>query len=269
VLAFLLTTVASANGQNSKSDTLFATGEIDSLVARLRYRMDAIEADGRATFTSLADSLASERTRREAERSRKLRVVVSLFERQLFVMLGEDTLLAAPAAVASGMTLDYAGRSWTFRTPRGVHRVLRKSVDPVWRPPDWLYAEVALEHGLELRRLDRNQPVRLPNGDILTVRDSLVGVVPAGTSDFVPLPTDEHIVFDGFLYIPPLGTTNRRVTGELGSFALDLGDGYLIHGTPDPSSIGRAITHGCIRLSDEDIAWLYRFVPEGAPVYIY
>jgi lipoprotein-anchoring transpeptidase ErfK/SrfK len=76
-------------------------------------------------------------------------------------------------------------------------------------------------------------------------------------------------VFDGTLYIPPLGTVNRRVSGELGPFALDLGDGYLIHGTPDPASIGRAITHGCIRLSDEDIAWMYRFIPEGAPVYIY
>jgi hypothetical protein len=260
---------ASASGQNEKPDTLFAAGEIDSLVSRLRLRMDALAADNRATFASRADSLASERTRREAERSRKLRVIVSLFERQLFVMLGEDTLLAAPAAVASGMTLDYGGRSWTFRTPRGVHRVLRKAVDPVWQPPDWLYAEVALEHGLELARLDRSQPVRLPNGDLLTVRDSLVGLLTAGSDEFAPLPSDEHIVFGATLYIPPLGTTNRRVVGELGSFALDLGDGYLIHGTPDESSIGRAVTHGCLRLSDEDIAWLYRFIPEGAPVYIY
>ncbi|HEX9564832.1 MAG TPA: L,D-transpeptidase, partial [Gemmatimonadaceae bacterium] len=66
-----------------------------------------------------------------------------------------------------------------------------------------------------------------------------------------------------------VGTLNRMIQGELGRYALDLGDGYLIHGTPDPSSIGRAVTHGCIRLGDRDITWLYRHVPVGTPVYIY
>jgi len=52
-------------------------------------------------------------------------------------------------------------------------------------------------------------------------------------------------------------------------FALDLGDGYMIHGTPDEKSIGRAITHGCARLGDDDIKWLYEFIPDGTPVFIY
>ena len=47
------------------------------------------------------------------------------------------------------------------------------------------------------------------------------------------------------------------------------GDGYLFHGTPLKNSIGLAATHGCIRLRDEDIEWMYENVPVGTKVYIF
>ena len=94
-----------------------------------------------------------------------------------------------------------------------------------------------------------------------------MGVLENG--EFALLPTDEHIVFDNTLFIPPAGTKNRRVYGELGRFRLDLGEGYLLHGTPYKESIGMAATHGCVRLRDEDIEWLYDHVPVGTRVYIY
>lgn len=220
-------------------------------------------------FRSFADSLEWERARRLAERARGFRLVVSLLDRTVHVIDGADTVLTMPAAVASGMTLDYAGRRWTFRTPRGRHTVLRKVADPVWTPPDWLYAEAAQEHGLELAPWPASGVVRLLDGGRLVVRDGVVGLIPAYSSEFLALPTDEHLVFDGKLYIPPFGVRNRQVQGELGAFALDLGDGYLIHGTPHNTSIGQAVTHGCIRLFPEHIAWLYQNVRPGAAVYIY
>lgn len=220
-------------------------------------------------FKSTADSLAWVRARTLATKGSGLRVIVSLRERHVWVMRGADTLRSAEAAVASGMTISYSGRSWTFRTPRGRHTVLRKLEDPVWRPPDWLYAEAALDHGLELARLRPERPVRVGEDELLVIRNGKVGLLQGSTRSFSPLPTDEHIVFNDTLYIPPLMTQNRRIAGELGRYALDLGDGYLIHGTSDPKSIGRAVTHGCIRLGDEDIAWLYRNVPMGTPVHIY
>ena len=85
---------------------------------------------------------------------------------------------------------------------------------------------------------------------------------------FGELPVDEHIVFDGVLYIPPYGTKNRSVTKELGEFALDLGGGYLIHGTPDEETVGQLSTHGCIRMRSEDLAWLFDNIPVGTPVEI-
>ncbi len=220
-------------------------------------------------FRSVADSIEWAKARKAAFRATGLRVIVSLRERRVWVIRGGDTLRTAEAAVASGMTIAFAGRSWTFRTPRGQHVVLRKVEDPVWRPPDWLYAEAALEHNLELAKLRPGRPVRVSDDEELVVRGERVGLLRRSTREFSPLPDEEHIVFNDTLYIPPFVTTNRHVEGELGRYALDLGDGYLIHGTSNPASIGRAVTHGCIRLGDADIEWLYQNVPAGTTVHIY
>jgi lipoprotein-anchoring transpeptidase ErfK/SrfK len=57
--------------------------------------------------------------------------------------------------------------------------------------------------------------------------------------------------------------------GTLGVNRLYLGDGYGIHGTDEPATIGTAASHGCVRLRNEDIETLFRIVPIGTVVYIY
>lgn len=255
VLSVCLTSAADA--QNAGSDN------------RVKVEYSDLKDSAEVMFKSPADSVDWERARSVAHSATGFRVLVSLRERRVWVMRGGDTLRSAKAAVASGMTINFAGRSWTFRTPRGKHTVLRKTIDPVWTPPDWLYAETAMEHNLQLAHLKADKPVSVDDDHFLVIRNNKAGLLDKKTRRFSPLPTDEHIVFNDTLYIPPTRTENRRVHGELGSFALDLGDGYLIHGTPDPKSIGKAVTHGCIRLGDMDINWLYVYVPTGTPVYIY
>ncbi|MGI5920389.1 MAG: L,D-transpeptidase family protein [Syntrophomonadaceae bacterium] len=44
--------------------------------------------------------------------------------------------------------------------------------------------------------------------------------------------------------------------------------GYGIHGTNNPSSIGKAASHGCIRMYNKDVIELYDMVPLGTPVSI-
>ncbi|HYF84322.1 MAG TPA: L,D-transpeptidase family protein [Clostridia bacterium] len=44
---------------------------------------------------------------------------------------------------------------------------------------------------------------------------------------------------------------------------------YGIHGTTKPSSIGRAASHGCIRMRNRDIVELYKLVKHGTTVEIY
>jgi lipoprotein-anchoring transpeptidase ErfK/SrfK len=46
----------------------------------------------------------------------------------------------------------------------------------------------------------------------------------------------------------------------------DQGDG--IHGTSEPSSIGSAASHGCIRMLVPDVIELYSLTPVGTPVYV-
>jgi L,D-transpeptidase YbiS len=68
--------------------------------------------------------------------------------------------------------------------------------------------------------------------------------------------------------VPPPEDPSRLVAGELGAFVLDLGDGYLIHGTKDETKLGTAVSHGCVRLGAEDLKKLYESVPVGTRVFI-
>ncbi|KGX93977.1 hypothetical protein N781_02030 [Pontibacillus halophilus JSM 076056 = DSM 19796] len=70
---------------------------------------------------------------------------------------------------------------------------------------------------------------------------------------------------------PPTSTVLTRVVeplgsnGAYGSKALALEDGYAIHGTNDPSSIGSYETGGCLRMHDADIDNLFSYVAIGTP----
>jgi lipoprotein-anchoring transpeptidase ErfK/SrfK len=197
-----------------------------------------------------------------------LRLVVSLAERRLVVLDGRDTLRVAPVGIGMDSTLEYRGRVWNFRTPRGARRVLAKEADPVWVPPEWHYVEVARARGLRLVTLRADRPRTLPDGSRILVRNDTVGLERPDVP-FTPFTADEEVIWKGTLYMPPVGTVQRRVVGELGRFRLDLGDGYLMHGTPHAESVGEPSSHGCMRLADADIAWLYRYVPVGTPVRTY
>lgn len=43
---------------------------------------------------------------------------------------------------------------------------------------------------------------------------------------------------------------------------------YRIHGTNQPSSIGKSVSHGCIRMRNSDVVQLYDMVPVGAQVTV-
>ena len=206
--------------------------------------------------------------RLDAERDSALRIVVSIADRRLLVIDREyDTLLVAAVAVGSGETIGYAAHRWTFDTPRGVRTVLSKDSAPVWIPPDWHYIEVARREHLELAWLSGDTTIAYDaNAKLIVDRDGARFVDARGTDAFG---IGEHIVVDDVLFVPSLSSPNRKIPGELGEFRLSLGDGFGIHGTRDKDSVGRAVTHGCMRLSDDDIAWLYHHVPLGTRVYIY
>ena len=107
----------------------------------------------------------------------------------------------------------------------------------------------------------------LKNGVVDFEADAAIG------SPEYPTPTGTFYITD------PLDLHNQPGTGY-GVFALGLsghsnvlsdfagGDGQIaIHGTDNPGDIGQAISHGCVRLKNDDIMRLST-LPLGTPVYI-
>lgn len=62
---------------------------------------------------------------------------------------------------------------------------------------------------------------------------------------------------------------DRIEEGVLGNYALGIGNGYFIHGTLYTRLLGKSITHGCIRLGDDDLKTVYKATHIGTRVYIF
>ncbi|HEY1891722.1 MAG TPA: L,D-transpeptidase family protein [Steroidobacteraceae bacterium] len=83
-------------------------------------------------------------------------------------------------------------------------------------------------------------------------------------------------------HVPPSIIVEHRQEGDklpkvmgpgpdnpLGDYALHLGwPGYLIHGTNKPVSVGLRVSHGCVHLFPEDIAQIFKMVPNGTEVRV-
>ncbi len=196
------------------------------------------------------------------------RIIVSRDARRLWLMEGDSVVQTAPVAVGRDTIFRYGGRAYDFSTPTGRMTVLDKEEMPLWVPPDWHYFEKAVEEDLEPVHLKDGQRVELSDGTTIEVRDRAVGRVNRYGNWWAFTPGNE-IVFDGKIFIPPLDSPQRRIPKVLGTHRLILGDGYLIHGTPEEDSIGEWASHGCIRMLNRDVERLYGVVGKGVPVFVY
>lgn len=207
---------------------------------------------------------------RAAQRHRGMKIEVATNERRLRLVSGRDTILDVSIGIGMGRDFVYEGRRFRFETPTGRRRVLGKAENPVWTVPDWHYMEKATARKLKLVRLQKGDTVELKDGSLLVVQDDQVGRVNQ-FGNFWAFEPGMEIIFDGKIFMPPFGTAQRRVPDALGPYKLDMGDGYLIHGTNvfNEDTIGGAVSHGCVRLSNEDVDRLYHLVEPGIPVFIY
>ncbi len=67
----------------------------------------------------------------------------------------------------------------------------------------------------------------------------------------------------------PQNTADRAESGVLGDYALGFGKGYFIHGTLYTRLLGKNVTHGCIRLNDNDLKGVYKLARVGTPIMIF
>lgn len=219
----------------------------------------------------------SEQMLRDSERSpeplhNRPYLVISIVERRLWYKQGGKVLLTTRVATGSGKTLvkESGASVWKFETPRGRLAIMSKEEKPLWVPPDWYYVEQSRKRKLGLAHLERGQSLSAADGSIIKVAGSDVVREYSDGRQIILKASERHdIVVDGKVLVPPLGTSQRRFEGVLGTHRLKMGHGYAMHGTNRPETVGRAVSHGCVRLLNEDIAKLYELVPVGTPVYIY
>lgn len=75
--------------------------------------------------------------------------------------------------------------------------------------------------------------------------------------------------------VPPPDSPSRRQPGTLGTSAVYIGYELAMHGTDEPQLVvssdpeARRVSHGCIRLTNEDARKLFYLVDIGTPVLIY
>lgn len=135
-----------------------------------------------------------------------------------------------------------------------------------------ILAIAAFDASAEDRRSQKRIVVSIPDrklvlfdGDrIAKIYDVAVGKAstPTPTGEFriinhIPNPT-----YYGSGTIVAPGNENPLGTRWMGLSA----NGYGIHGTNVPSSIGKAASHGCIRMRQEDLEELFELVSVGVPV---
>ncbi len=198
------------------------------------------------------------------------KILVSLNEKRLRLVVGGDTVFSAPIAIGSGRVFRFGERTYRFDTPRGERRILQKDFDAMWVPPDWHYFQKASRRGLDPVHLQDGDRIELSDGTFIEVRDMRVGRVNQW-DNWWPFTPGTEIIFDGKIFIPPFGSPQRVIPNALGPVKLVLGDGYLIHGTHDynETSIGSAASAGCIRMRNADVEKLAGMVEVGTPVHIY
>jgi len=212
----------------------------------------------------------------------KTLVLINTATNQIFVTRGEKIVFRARCSTGKGTTLTTADATRTFVTPKGDFVIQSKEEHPVWVPPDWYFVEEARKKGLGTVALEPGGTIDLgdsengftlaSNGGFSATRrlevrgNTIVEVSGRGVRE---LPPGKLIRAPGAVVIPPYGTPQRKFDRVLGAYRINFGGGFGIHGTNEPQNIGRSVTHGCVRLGDEDIRTLYSLVNVGGEVVIF
>lgn len=185
-------------------------------------------------------------------------ITVSTTENKVYAHQNGQLVFEAVCSTGKNETLRAGGRTMVFRTPIGRFRIQSKEENPMWVPPDWHYIEEAQKNGMEVVRLQHGQRL----GDLYVSGREVY-------SNGYPIEGGQVIVRGGAIVIPPVGTRARQFPDVLGTHRLNLGDGYALHGTQQVRQLGQNVSHGCVRLHNDDIARLFAMASVGDEVVIY
>jgi lipoprotein-anchoring transpeptidase ErfK/SrfK len=258
-------------------------GKVDEL------RGTAEERDARVA--ALRSQVAGSQVRLDEPAESPQVITVSTAENRVYVRRGGKVIFQAVCSTGKGTKLVVEnGRQLLFETPTGRFRILSKEENPTWVPPDWHYVEEARKKNLKTVRLSAGDTIDAETGNVVAVEPSggiwsslsgggarrrvlrvehntVVEVRPDGTRR--ELPPGELIRAGNALVIPPSSAPQRHFEKVLGHYRLNIGNGYALHGTLATRELGRAASHGCVRLGDGDMEKLFKEARVGDEVIIY
>jgi lipoprotein-anchoring transpeptidase ErfK/SrfK len=180
-----------------------------------------------------------------------------------------------------GYTTSAQGLAEKFHMDEALLRALNPKVDFTSAGTSIVVVQPAAEPLPPVARVEvdkSNDEVRAygASGNVVAVFPATVG------STERPAPTGQWAVRSvvsnpTYTYDPSRLTFGDRSHGKLtirpgpnnpvGSTWIDLTiETYGIHGTPDPTQIGKSASHGCVRLTNWDVAALGRAIKKGTPV---
>ena len=230
----------------------------DERVAEIEKEMDAAET----RVTELEQQVETKARELADVHDTRQVITVSTEENKVYMRRDGEVVFEAVCSTGKGYSKLAGGKARNFSTPIGRFKILSKEENPKWVPPDWHY----LEKSADVVRLQRGDVIGTPDNHLKVVGKNVVQVT---NGSMRALPSGEEIYFGGTLVIPPIGTAQRQYDGVLGTRRLNLGDGYALHGTQAVSQLGQSVSHGCIRLRNEDIERLYQMANVGDEVVIY
>ncbi|MEL6207675.1 MAG: L,D-transpeptidase [Pseudomonadota bacterium] len=88
------------------------------------------------------------------------------------------------------------------------------------------------------------------------------------TDEMIEREPDTYARFKDNEYVQPGGPGNPLGARALYLFQNGRDTFFRIHGTTEPASIGRSVSNGCIRMTNEHVVDLYGRVPLGATVTV-
>jgi lipoprotein-anchoring transpeptidase ErfK/SrfK len=231
---------------------------MEEQIAKQVEQLQKTMSQASTQVTTLRSEVASTQKQIEDLHDSNFVITVSTTENKVYARRNGQLVFEAVCSTGSNSTLETSGGTKVFRTPIGRFRIRSKEEDPKWVPPDWHYVEEAQKNGLSVVHLQRGQ-----NIGGLSVSGSTV------YDNGYPVEEGKLIVRGGAVVIPPVGTTARQFPDVLGTHRLNLGDGYALHGTQAVSQLGQSVSHGCVRLHNDDIARLFAMANVGDEVIIY
>ena len=199
---------------------------------------------------------------------------------------------AAYAARAVGRVTVHTspgGRSLRVFAPRNVNGVatvfgLRAVVRDASCEPTWYRVQLPIRPNgaggyvraddVLLLRVRTRIEVDLSARRIAFLRDgrTVLRTTTAVGSPATPTPTGRYYVNQRLRAADPSGPFGPGAIG-FSAFSPVLtgwaqGGPVAIHGTNDPSTIGRPVTNGCLRIANAELVRMFRAMPEGTPVIV-